>query len=67
MNEKLKIKNEFLRLVPVSLLFGFVVINYYSIFGIGYKTIGDVVAGNFDAQTLIVLFFLNVVFRGALC
>ena len=62
MEEKLKIRNEFLKLLPLALVFGVVITRYYSLFGMGYDTISDVVAGSFDAPTLIILFFLNVVF-----
>jgi CIC family chloride channel protein len=60
--EKLAIKNEFLKLLPLSIIFGLVITKYYSLFGMGYDTIGDVVAGRFDATTLIMLFSLYTVF-----
>jgi len=62
MDEKLGVRNEFLKLLPVALVFGVVVTRYYSIFGIGYSTISDVLAGAFDAGTLLTLFALMVVF-----
>ncbi len=41
-DKKLKIKNEYLRLIPLSLLFGLVLMQYSQLFGIGYETIHDV-------------------------
>ncbi len=62
MEEKLYIRNEFVKLVPLSLLFGLVISKYYSLFGIGYHTIGEVAMGHFDVSTLAVLLCLNIIF-----
>ena len=62
MNETLGIKNEFMKLIPLSIVFGLVITKYYSLFGMGYDTIGEVVAGRFDAATLVILFALYVTF-----
>ncbi len=60
--EKLGITNAFLKLLPLALLFGIVITKYYSLFGIGYHTIGQVVSGAFDFPTLFILLCLNMVF-----
>lgn len=60
--EKLAIQNEFVKLLPLSVLFGFVITKYYSLFGIGYHTIGQVVAGHYNLSTLAVLLCLNMIF-----
>ncbi len=62
LEERLGIQNEFLKLIPVALAFGIVVTKYYSIFGIGYSTINDVLSGAFGPGTLLVLFALMTVF-----
>lgn len=62
LDKKLKIKNEYLRLVPLSLLFGIVLINYYHLFGIGYGTIHEVLNNALDLKTVLILLFLKIVF-----
>ncbi len=60
--EKLGITNAFVKLLPLSLIFGFIITKYYSLFGIGYHTIGQVVSGAFDLPTLFILLCLNMFF-----
>jgi len=62
LNEKLKLFNPFLRLLPVAVLFGLVLLRYEEIFGIGYNLTNSVLAGKMLIQTLLVLFFLKVIF-----
>jgi CIC family chloride channel protein len=62
LNEKLNLYNPFLRLLPITIIFGFVLLRYEEIFGIGYNLINSVLAGNILFQTLIILFCLKVVF-----
>ncbi len=62
LNEKVKIFNPFLRLLPVTIIFGFVLLRYEEIFGIGYNLINSVLAGQIQLQTLIILLALKVVF-----
>lgn len=62
LNEKLKIFNPFLRLLPITIIFGFVLLRYEELFGIGYNLINSVLAGEIQLQTLIILFGLKVIF-----
>ncbi len=62
LNEKFKIFNPFLRLLPITIIFGFVLLRYDEIFGIGYNLINSVLAGQIQLQTLIILLVLKVVF-----
>jgi len=62
LNEKLKIFNPFLRILPITILFGFVLLRYEEIFGIGYDLTNSVLAGHMQFQTLIILFGLKVIF-----
>ncbi len=61
-DEKLAIQNEFKKLVPLSIVFGFVITKYYSLFGIGYNTLGEVVSGRFNLADLVILLCLNIFF-----
>jgi CIC family chloride channel protein len=55
--------NEYMLLVPVALVFGFVLIPYYELFGLGYSTINDVIHQRLASPGLIaVLFALKIVF-----
>lgn len=62
LNEKMKLYNPFLRIIPVTVLFGFVLLRYEEIFGIGYNLINTVLAGQIQFQTLLILLALKVVF-----
>ncbi len=62
LSERLKIKNEFLKLLPVTLLFGLILTKYYQLFGIGYATINAVLARGIPIQDLAVLLLLKFVF-----
>ncbi|MBN2039415.1 MAG: chloride channel protein [Spirochaetes bacterium] len=61
-DEKLRIQNQFLRLLPVALIFGILLINYYSLFGIGYDTISDIISNKIPVQTVSILLLLKLVF-----
>ncbi|HNX23253.1 MAG TPA: chloride channel protein [Spirochaetota bacterium] len=62
LNDKLKLFNPFLRLLPITVLFGFVLLRYEELFGIGYNLTNSVLAGNIQFQTLIILLGLKVIF-----
>ncbi len=62
MNEKLKLFNPFLRLLPVTILFGLVLLKYEEIFGIGYNLANSVMAGQLGFRTVIILLGLKVIF-----
>lgn len=62
LNEKLKIFNPFLRLIPITLLFGFVLIRYEDLFGIGYNLINDVLSGQIQFRSLMILLVLKILF-----
>ncbi len=61
-NEKFKLKDPFLRLLPVTLLFGFFLIWNYELFGIGYSTINKVLNNQIMLHDLIPLFILKIIF-----
>lgn len=61
-SEKLGIQNEFARLLPLSIIFGFVITRHYSLFGIGYHTISEVVSGAYGLPALGMLLCLNLLF-----
>jgi CIC family chloride channel protein len=62
LDEKLKLFNPFLRLLPITVLFGFVLLRYEEVFGIGYNLINSILAGQIQLQTLIILLALKLVF-----
>lgn len=62
LNEKIKVHNPFLRLLPVTLLFGFVLLQYPDIFGIGYSIINSVIGRGMHFYDILILFFLKVIF-----
>lgn len=62
LNVKLKLYNPFLRILPITIAFGFVLLKYEDIFGIGYSLTNKVLAGEILFQTLIILFFLKLAF-----
>ncbi|NLV68984.1 MAG: chloride channel protein [Spirochaetes bacterium] len=61
-DEKLKIHNPFARLIPVTFVFGLILVKYYTLFGIGYNTIDNLIHGSFTQTDIFVLLFLKVVF-----
>lgn len=44
LDDRLKIRNPFIKLLPASLLFGLVLVKFPQLFGIGYNTINNVLA-----------------------
>ncbi len=62
LNNRLKITNEYLKLLPVCLIFGVVLIKYHQLYGIGYNTINDVIASRIPFETIGVLLILKIVF-----
>ncbi len=62
LDEKLKIKNPFLRVVPVAVVFGFVLYHYADIYGIGYSLVSSILAGQLAIRTVVALLFLKVIF-----
>lgn len=61
-NKKFKKTNEFVKLLPVALLFGFVLIEYPSLYGIGYSTINEVLNDQLMIHSVLILLFLKLVF-----
>jgi len=61
-NEKLKIQNPFLRLFPVTILFGIILAYNYDLFGIGYITINKVLDNQLLPQQVLVLLVFKVFF-----
>jgi len=62
LNEKLKIKNEFLKIIPITFLFGIILINFYELFGLGYGTLNSIINGQYSLTTLIILLILKLIF-----
>lgn len=61
-SRKLRITNPFVKLIPVTVLFGLVLIRYHHLFGIGYNTINAVLNGKILLTTLVSILILKVVF-----
>ena len=61
-DEKLKIRNDFVKLIPVTVVFGLILYKYYQLYGIGYSTINDVLAEKLPVTDVAVLLVLKVVF-----
>lgn len=61
-NEKLKIRNPFYRLFPVTLIFGIVLVYNYDLFGIGYIAINKVLHGQIDPSTVFQMMVFKVLF-----
>lgn len=59
-DEKLKLKNPYARLIPVTFIFGLILLKYYTLFGIGYNTIDTLIHGLFSHTDILVLLFLKV-------
>lgn len=55
-------KNEFVRLIPVTIVFGLVLLKYQQLYGIGYTTINQVLNHQFLLSTVFMLLLLKLVF-----
>ncbi len=62
LRQTLGLKNEYWRIIPVSLLFGLVLVKYYQLFGMGYTTINDIFHGAFTFSNLVILLTLKILF-----
>lgn len=60
-DEKLKLTSPYARLIPVTFIFGLILLKYYTLFGIGYNTIDTLIHGSFMRTDVMVLLFLKVV------
>ncbi len=58
----IKLHNPFLRLLPVSLIFGLVLLPFEELFGIGYHTMDQVLNSGFSPLTVAFLLILRIVF-----
>ncbi|MDY6825272.1 MAG: chloride channel protein [Thermodesulfobacteriota bacterium] len=58
----LRLHNPFLRLLPVSLIFGFVLLRFDELFGIGYTTMNQVLNHEFALGTVTCLLLLRILF-----
>ncbi len=61
-DEKLKITNPFLKLIPVALVFGVFLFYQYDLFGIGYIPINKVLQGKLTVIQILSLLILKTVF-----
>ncbi|MDY6903744.1 MAG: chloride channel protein [Thermodesulfobacteriota bacterium] len=55
-------QNPFLRLLPVSLVFGFVLLYFDELYGIGYTTMNQVLNHEFTLATVMILLLLRILF-----
>ncbi|HON78023.1 MAG TPA: chloride channel protein [Spirochaetota bacterium] len=63
LTEKLKIRNEYFLLLPVSLVFGIILIWYYQLFGLGYGMVNDVINLRITSvHTILVLLVMKIIF-----
>ena len=62
LDDVLTFKNPFLRLLPVSLLFGIVLLKYDALFGMGYNTMNQVLNSQFTLPAVISLLLLRIIF-----
>ncbi len=60
-NEKMKNVNPYFKLIPVTVVFGFILLKYYTLFGIGYGTIDSLIHGSFSRADVFILLALKVV------
>ncbi len=60
--DRLKIKNEFALLLPLSLLFGVVLLWYPELFGVGYGAMNDAINGSYEMGLVASLLALKIVF-----
>lgn len=58
----LAVKSPYLRLLPVSLLFGIVLLRHEALFGMGYNTMNQVLNSGFTLPTVISLLTFRVLF-----
>ncbi len=58
----LGLKNPYLRLLPVSLLFGVVLLKYEALFGMGYNTMNQVLNSEFALSAVISLLVFRILF-----
>jgi len=61
-NNRLKIKNPYVKLIPVTAVFGIILLKYYHLFGIGYDTINDVINSRLALNTVLILLALRLIF-----
>jgi len=61
-NERLHITNEYMKLVPVALIFGLILLKYYQLFGIGYSTINEVLNNRISPNDIFMLLVLKILF-----
>lgn len=61
-DKKLRVKNPYLKLLPLCAVFGIVLVFYSELFGLGYATINMVLQGRFMVHTVAALLILKVVF-----
>ncbi len=62
LNEKFKIHNPFIRLLPVTLIFGIALVYNYDLFGIGYDAINSVLNGQVNPFQVFLMMILKIVF-----
>jgi CIC family chloride channel protein len=61
-SKRLRVKNEYLKLLPLGLLFGIVLLKYNQLYGIGYSAINEVLNQQIPLNTIMVLFALKMCF-----
>ncbi len=61
-SNRLRIKNEYVKLMPVALIFGIVLLKYDQLYGIGYSAINQVLNQSVEFNTIVILFVLKLIF-----
>lgn len=61
-SQRLRIQNEYGKLIPVALVFGVVLMTYVQLYGIGYSAINELLNKQIPMNTIVALFVLKLLF-----
>lgn len=61
-SRRLRIQNEYGKLIPVALVFGVVLLTYAQLYGIGYSAINELFNRQIPMNTIVALFVLKLLF-----
>lgn len=62
MNDRLRIRNEYLRILPVTLVFGALLLYSYNLFGMGYVPMNTIFMSGLEIHEAVVLLVLRLLF-----
>jgi CIC family chloride channel protein len=57
-----RLQNPFLRILPLAMVYGIILIYLPQVFGVGYGTINDVLNVNFDYHMVLIMFWVKIIF-----